>query len=282
MGEFILVGSRYFFGSMDGFKSKNTDYVLLVDEPRGFEYVRQTSSSYCLFEWKRMKPISFVEYTLSRGPAMQLGKFLVPEFCDEIGFTLNHLKMLEPLVEKLDAKRQYEKVIYDAYLANLYATPLDDYAKRDPGVRYMVRYMDDMVIYGPSKRRLHSLRKRLSSRLWDMGLSMKGNWQVYKMPFKGRGRATDFIGYVFHRTHTTIRGSIWIHIRRALMRGRHCLSFARRFFSYYGYIRCTDSKNIYEKYIRDKICVKRLKEVISNETGNEISRNAGAGQVCCA
>ena len=66
------------------------------------------------------------------------------------------------------------------------------------------------------------------------------------------------------------------------MRGRHCLSFARRFFSYYGYIRCTDSKNIYEKYIRDKICVKRLKEVISNETGNEISRNAGAGQVCCA
>lgn len=169
-----------------------------------------------------------------------------------------------------------------AYLANLYATPLDDYVKRDPGVRYMVRYMDDMVIYGPSKRRLHSLRRGLSSRLGDMGLSMKGNWQVYRMPFNGRGRATDFIGYVFHRTHTTIRGSIWIHIRRALMRGRHCLSFARRFFSYYGYIRCTDSRNVYERYIKNRICIKRLKEVISNETRNEISGNFRAGQACRA
>ncbi len=60
----------------------------------------------------------FVEYALAKGPAMQLGKFLVPEFNSEIGFTIEHLKQLEPLVEKLDDKHKYEKIIYDAYIEN--------------------------------------------------------------------------------------------------------------------------------------------------------------------
>ncbi len=49
---------------------------------------------------------------------MQLGKFLVPGFVQEIGFTIEHLKALKPLAEKLDERHRYEKVIYDSYIEN--------------------------------------------------------------------------------------------------------------------------------------------------------------------
>lgn len=115
----ILVGSTYFFKGLEGFKSKDTDRVVLVDNPVGFKNVRQTSGSgSCLFEWRKMTADEFVEYTLTKGPAMQIGKFLVPEFCEEIGFTIEHLKKLESLVEKLDVKHGYEKIIYNSYIKN--------------------------------------------------------------------------------------------------------------------------------------------------------------------
>lgn len=113
----IIVGSTYFFKDIEGFKSKDVDRVVLVEHPIGFKKVRQTTGSgSCLFEWRKMTADEFVEYTLNKGPAMQLGKFLVPEFCEQIGFTIEHLKKLEPLVEKLDEKHKYEKIIYEAYI----------------------------------------------------------------------------------------------------------------------------------------------------------------------
>lgn len=49
---------------------------------------------------------------------MQLGKFLVPAFVEAIGFTIENLKRLQPLVDSLDDKHKYEKVIYDSYIEN--------------------------------------------------------------------------------------------------------------------------------------------------------------------
>ena len=49
---------------------------------------------------------------------MVIGKFLVPEFCDAIGFTIEDLPKLEVLVTRLDEKHLYEKIIYDSYIEN--------------------------------------------------------------------------------------------------------------------------------------------------------------------
>ena len=65
-----------------------------------------------------MTPEEYISYTLSKGPAMQVGKFLIPEFCREVEFTIEHLKQLEPVFERLDSKHAYEKVIYNAYVEN--------------------------------------------------------------------------------------------------------------------------------------------------------------------
>ena len=49
---------------------------------------------------------------------MVIGKFLVPEFCNEIGFSIEDLRELVPLIEKLDKKHKYEEIIFNAYLEN--------------------------------------------------------------------------------------------------------------------------------------------------------------------
>lgn len=49
---------------------------------------------------------------------MEIGKFLIPDFIKEIGFTIEHLKQLKPLVDNLDDKHKYEKVIFDSYILN--------------------------------------------------------------------------------------------------------------------------------------------------------------------
>lgn len=115
----ILVGSTYFFKGLEEFKSKDTDRVVLVENPIGFKNVRQTSGSgSCLFEWRKMSADEFVEFTLKTKLPMSVGKFLVPEFCEAVGFTLMHLKKLESIFDKLDDKHKYEKNIYNAYLKN--------------------------------------------------------------------------------------------------------------------------------------------------------------------
>lgn len=49
---------------------------------------------------------------------MEIGKFLVPEVVEYLGFTLDDLKRLQPIVEQLDSKHGYEKIIFDSYLEN--------------------------------------------------------------------------------------------------------------------------------------------------------------------
>lgn len=49
---------------------------------------------------------------------MCLGKFLIPEFNEKFGITIEDLKGLSSLLDRLDDKHLYEKIIYDAYIEN--------------------------------------------------------------------------------------------------------------------------------------------------------------------
>lgn len=117
--KYILVGSTAFFKDYSDFKSKDVDYVRLTDNPKGFKVVRQISGSgSCLFEMKRMTAQEYIDYALSHGAAMQVGKFLVPEFINEIGLTIEQLKQLSPLIDNLEVKHKYESLIYNDYIEN--------------------------------------------------------------------------------------------------------------------------------------------------------------------
>ena len=115
------VGSTYFFGEIPGFEPGDLDQVIFETDPKLYKNVlqfRKHDKTHCLFKWRKLSADEFVDYTLRSKLPMELGKFLVPEVCDYLGFTLDHLKKLQPVVEKLDKKHLYEKVIYDSYLRN--------------------------------------------------------------------------------------------------------------------------------------------------------------------
>lgn len=115
----ILVGSRYFFAGYPGFVGKDTDEVEIIDTNE-FNNMRQiTGQGKCLFQLKRKDSVDdYIRYALGSPLGMVLGKFLVPEFCEKIGFTVNDLPKLKPLIKRLDDKHKYEKIIYESYIKN--------------------------------------------------------------------------------------------------------------------------------------------------------------------
>ena len=116
----VLVGSCAFFSSFEDFSSKDKDYVqLFTDSPFKRDYFRLHNDKEDIFYYKDWPKEWFIENTLSRKKdAMIVGKFLVKEFADQIGFTIDDLKLFDEMFNNLDDRHSYEKVIYDAYIEN--------------------------------------------------------------------------------------------------------------------------------------------------------------------
>jgi hypothetical protein len=115
----ILIGSRYFFSCYEDFSSKDIDELEIIDTTE-FNQIRQlTGRGRCLFQLRRhSSKDTYIDWALTANNGMVIGKFLVPEFCDKIGFTVEDLHKLSPLLEKLDDKHKYEEIIYNSYLKN--------------------------------------------------------------------------------------------------------------------------------------------------------------------
>lgn len=119
MSNKILVGSRYFFSCYSDCKSKDIDEVEII-ETNEFKYMRQISGmGKCLFQLKKQRCAQdYIDYALQSSIGMVIGKFLIPEFCNEIGLSIEGLRELAPLIEKLDKKHKYEEIIFNSYLQN--------------------------------------------------------------------------------------------------------------------------------------------------------------------
>ena len=115
----ILMGSQYFFSCYEGFEGKDIDHIQIIETDE-FAQVRQiTGRGKCLFQMKKHdSKEEYIEWVLKSNTGMVIGKFLIPEFCIEIGFTIEDLPRLEPLLSKLDDKHKYEEIIYNSYLQN--------------------------------------------------------------------------------------------------------------------------------------------------------------------
>ncbi len=114
MNKRILVGSRAFFSKCPNFNSKDTDYLILVETGNGFQFIKQISEAHrCTFELVLRPKQELIDYALNHGAPMQVGKFLVKDFAEAINLTADDLKQLRPLIDKLDAKHEYERIIFD-------------------------------------------------------------------------------------------------------------------------------------------------------------------------
>lgn len=115
----LLIGSRYFFSTYPNFQSKDIDEVEIIDTDEFQQIKHLSGQGRCLFTLKRHENKNeYIDWALGSSLGMVIGKFLVPEFCEEIGFTIEDLPKLAPLLDRLGDRHQYERIIYESYLEN--------------------------------------------------------------------------------------------------------------------------------------------------------------------
>ena len=115
----ILMGSKYFFSCYPDFVSKDVDEIEVI-ETNEFKHKRHIlGQNRCLFLLKRQASVDdYIKLDKKGQLGMVAGKYLIPEFCQEIGFTIDDLPKIKPMIDRLDIKHHYEKIIYDSYIEN--------------------------------------------------------------------------------------------------------------------------------------------------------------------
>lgn len=150
------------------------------------------------------------------------------------------------------------------WFANFFLEGLDHFIKEKLGVKYYVRYVDDLVLLGPNKKKLHKARKDIASYLEVANLKLKGNWQVFKV----NNRDIDFLGFRFFRHKTILRKRNALRIRRRFKKisKKRWLSYkdACAVVSYWGWIKRSDSYNFYNNVVKQLVSIKKSRKVISN------------------
>lgn len=144
--------------------------------------------------------------------------------------------------------------------ANFYLSSFDHFVKEHLGVKYYIRYADDIVIFSDNKEDLHVKFEAMRDFLATLKLDIKGNWQV----FETRGRGLDFLGYRLFGHYTLLRKKMVTKIKRAVLKPVKTLSDISRVMSYFGWLKTANAYNflrvLLTKSLRDKVraVVKRL------------------------
>ena len=164
------------------------------------------------------------------------------------------------------------------WLANWYLQGLDHYIKEELGAVHYIRYMDDMVIFGANKKQLHKVRKKIEAYLnEELGLKMKGNWQVFRFEYVSRdgkikGRDLDFMGYRFYRNRIVLRKAIMLRMSRKAKRmglkEKPTIYDCKQMLAALGYIKQSDVYGMYLKYIKPYVSFQYCKRRISRYDKN--------------
>jgi hypothetical protein len=115
----MLIGSKYFFSCYEDFEPHDTDELEIIETDE-FQQIRQlTGRGRCLFQMKKHKSKDdYIDWAIKSPVGMVIGKFLIPEFCEAINFTVEDLPKLKVLINRLDDKHKYEEIIYNSYIEN--------------------------------------------------------------------------------------------------------------------------------------------------------------------
>lgn len=180
------------------------------------------------------------------------------------------------------------------WFANFFLQPLDHHIKQDMcklrrgkrtnWVAHDLRYMDDMLLLGTSKRDLEkAVREVIRYCQEEMKLEIKDSWEIRQIAADssdvGPGVAPiDIVGYRFYRDHTEVRATIFLHTsrlatkiaKRLRTRGEVLLRDAEGVVSLCGWFSHADSQHFVDQYIKPKIDLRFLEEVISYASKNGI------------
>ena len=196
----------------------------------------------------------------------------------EIGISGEMFEELETIIEEIHNGVPLG-YFTSQWFGNFYLKALDHYIKEELHAEHYMRYMDDMVILGKSKKKLHRIHNAIETYMRnELNLEIKGDWQVFRFEYVDkdgnvRGRMLDFMGFQFHHDRTTIRKS---NLESARRKANHIskqekISWynASVMLSYMGLFKHTDTYNYYQEYIKPKINIKKLKKIVSKHSRKE-------------
>ncbi len=140
-------------------------------------------------------------------------------------------------------------------------------------VNHVLFYMDDIILFGSSKKNLKKASQLFESYLNSkLLLELKPTYQLFKLD----SRPIDMMGYKIYTYKTTIRKKIFKRankIFRRIKRNNYKFSLktAYQVVAYWGYFKHSFSKKYIDKMNLKKV-VDRAKEMISYDTKSRISR----------
>lgn len=166
------------------------------------------------------------------------------------------------------------------WFANFYLQDFDYFVKQQLHIPHYMRYMDDMILISDNKQQLHRALKAIIFYLRNkLGLELNKNWQLFRYSYRTRygrekGRALDFIGYVFHYNRICVRKGILKSMRRKAnkiyknMKNNRKINWyeSSQMISYAGRVKRTNTFLYFHKYILSKVSIKQLRNVISNHS----------------
>ncbi len=165
------------------------------------------------------------------------------------------LELLDKIIDSTEGNKGIPIGSYlSQFLANYYLAYFDHYIKEDKGVKYYIRYMDDIIIFHNSKEELHNLKKEIEIYLRDvLDLEIKPNWQIFPTSVRG----VDFVGYRHFYGYKLLRKKTckrfkakMMEIKRKIKRGRE-INFNDwcSANSYKGWLIWCNSYRLAKKYI---------------------------------
>ncbi len=263
---------------------KNTKYVLKIDVRHFFESIPHDKLKAKLRKViADEKTLRLLDLIIDAVPAgLPLGYYTSQWLANFYLQDLDHFIKQEIWKPEKEKKAQQYVARMERKGAKHYIIP--EYAC---GVKYMVRYMDDIVCFGANKRDLKIALERIESYCSEkLGLEIKKNKQIFPLSkeitvtatagnagqaekkIKEIGRALDFMGFLFRRTRTTIRKAILYRItrkaRKVAKKEKVNWYDASSMVSRMGYFRHTDAYNVYVERVKPYVNIKKLKRIISN------------------
>lgn len=162
-------------------------------------------------------------------------------------------------------------------LGNMYLDPLDQYAKRELGVKRYIRYMDDIIIVDNDKERLQEYGRKMTVFLEER-LRLKFNSKTAMRPVKC---GCEFVGIIVYDDHAILRKSTSLRMRRHLRdvaenyrNGKITFAEANATVqSYKAILDRVDCKKFREKLFKD-FTLTRNPKGIAEEEEQQDGRNA--------
>ena len=166
------------------------------------------------------------------------------------------LELLDLIIDSYPSEKGIPIGSYlSQFFANFYLTYFDHWLKEEKKIKYVVRYMDDIVIFHNSKDFLHSLKREIDEYLdTNLKLKVKDNWQVFPTNIRG----VDFVGYRHFRDYKLLRKKTCKRFKKIMLMIKDKqdkkipINYSEwcSINSYNGWLKWCNSYRLTEKYIR--------------------------------